>query len=267
MGSISLPTAIIGAGALSAGSSILGAGASESAAATQAQAADQASAAQLQMFNTIRGDLAPYMAFGGQALNPLSYGLGLGGTQPTGGTLTGTAPGSLIAPFNPTMTQLQATPGYQFTRQQGLQATQNSFAAQGLGASGAAAKGAANYAENLASTTYQQQFNNYWTNQNQALSGLQYAAGVGQSAANQTGAFGTTATQLSNNYLTSGAAASAAGTIGAANALTGGLGGVSNAALLYGLNQSGMFGGGGPKDNGIDSGFGSTLPTGFWQDA
>jgi hypothetical protein len=142
------------------------------------------------------------------------------------------------------MAQLEATPGYQFTKQQGLEATQSGFAGMGLGASGAAAKGAANYAENLASTTYQQQFQNYWTQNQNIQSALTGAVGIGQSAANQTGAFGTAATQSANNFLTSGAAASAAGTIGAANALTGGISGVNNAATLYAIGQSGMFGSG-----------------------
>jgi hypothetical protein len=162
------------------------------------------------------------------------FGLGIGGSP--GGT--GVTSGQFTTPFQPTMAQLAATPGYQFTLGQGLQATQNSFASQGLGASGAAARGAANYAENLASTTYQQQFQNYWT-QNQAIENmLTTGVGIGQSAANQTGAFGTQATALSNNLLTSGAAAEAGGLVGASNSLGGN-------ALLYSLLQGGMYGGGG----------------------
>lgn len=240
----SIIAAGIGAAA-SIGGALISSNSAQSAANTQAQAADQASAAQLQMFQQIRTDLSPYRDIGSAAANPLMYGLGIGGTEPTGGPLAGTASGSLLAPFNPDMATLAATPGYQFTRQQGLESTQNSFAAQGLGASGAAAKGAANYAENLASTTYQQQFNNYWAQKQTQLNALTGAVGTGQSAANQTGAFGTAATQSSNNFLTSGAAATAAGQVGSANALTGGLGGLNNSALLYSLGQSGMFGGGG----------------------
>jgi hypothetical protein len=58
----------------------------------------------------------------------------------------------------PTQAQLEATPGYQFTLQQGLESTQNSAAARGLGNSGAALKGAATYATGLANQTYQNQF-------------------------------------------------------------------------------------------------------------
>lgn len=232
----SLAAAAVGALGSVAGATISG-NAAESAAETQAAAADQASAAQLQMFNTIRQDLSPYRAVGAAAVNPLEYGLGIGGSP--GGT--GIGQGSLVAPFQPTQAQLAATPGYQFSLQQGLEATQNSYGAQGLGGSGAAVKGAANYATGLASTTYQQQFTNYLAQNQQINSLLSNAVGVGQSASNQTGAFGTAATSASNNFLTSGAAASAAGTVGAANAASGGFSGLSSAALLYSLGNSGMF--------------------------
>ena len=41
----------------------------------------------------------------------------------------------MSAPFAPTMAQLASTPGYQFTLDQGLKATQNAYAAQGLAGS------------------------------------------------------------------------------------------------------------------------------------
>ena len=59
-----------------------------------------------------------------------------------------------------TQDQLEKTPGYQFTLNQGLKSVQSSAAARGLGVSGAALKGAATYATGLASSNYQQQFNN-----------------------------------------------------------------------------------------------------------
>ena len=58
----------------------------------------------------------------------------------------------------PTQAQLAQTPGYQFELQQGEEATNNSAAARGLSSSGAALKGADAYANNLADTNYQ---NNY----------------------------------------------------------------------------------------------------------
>lgn len=237
-------------GIASIGGALLGGKAAKSAADTQAQAADRAAAAQMSMFNTIRGDLSPYRTFGASGVNPLAYGLGLpGATNP--GEQIGSAggPGGLIAPFNPTEAQLESTPGYKFIKAQGLEATQNSFAAQGLGASGAAARGASQYAEGLASTFYQQQFDNYWKQNTTVANELSNVVGTGQSASNQTGAFGTSAAQSASNFSTSGAAATAAGDVGQANALTGGLTGLSNAATLYALGQSGMFGT--PKQPGV----------------
>lgn len=68
---------------------------------------------------------------------------------------------------------LEATPGYQFTLDQGLKATQNGFAAQGLASSGAAMKGAATFATGLADSTYQQQLNNYLTTYNSQFNNAQ----------------------------------------------------------------------------------------------
>jgi len=53
-----------------------------------------------------------------------------------------------------------STPGYQFQLQQGLQATQATNAARGLGSSGMNDAAQTQYAEGLASSTYQQDFNN-----------------------------------------------------------------------------------------------------------
>src|SRR6185312_11573121 len=59
--------------------------------------------------------------------------------------------------FAPTQAQLEATPGYQFIKGQGLQSVANSNAAAGRGISGAALKGAAEFATGLAGTTLDQQ--------------------------------------------------------------------------------------------------------------
>lgn len=63
--------------------------------------------------------------------------------------------------FNPTQATLENMPGYQFERDQGLAATQNSAAAKGLGVSGAALKAAAGYAQGLASTDLTNYYNQY----------------------------------------------------------------------------------------------------------
>jgi hypothetical protein len=75
--------------------------------------------------------------------------------------------------WNPTEAGLQQTPGYQFTLQQGLQATQNAAAARGLGVSGAALKGAGTYATGLADQTYTQQLQNAINTYNSQMAGYQ----------------------------------------------------------------------------------------------
>ncbi len=251
MPSITIPIAIAGAGAIGAvggvASGLIGAGAAKSAGAQQAAAANQASANTMTMFNKTQANLAPFVQGGTSAFNEL---LGLTGGNAGGNPLT--AP--LTAPFQPTMAQLSQTPGYQFALQQGELATQDSFAAQGLGTSGAAMKGAANYAEGLASTTYQQQFQNY-LQQNQQIYGMLGGLGqTGENSAAMTGQQGLTATGQAGQFSTAAAAAGAAGTIGQANALTGAIGGVTGAAnqtaLMLALNNSGLFGGSG-NDKGV----------------
>ncbi len=146
--------------------------------------------------------------------------------------------GSTVTPYVNALTSLgnsataqQAlaqTPGYQFTLNQGLQATQNSNAAQGLGISGAALKGAAQYATGLANNTYQQQYNNALTNL-QAVSGNwqnQWNANnslvnLGQNSAANTATNTQNATNSLSSLIQALGNAQAAGTVGTANALGG----------------------------------------------
>ncbi len=90
-----------------------------------------------------------------------------------------------IAPQTPQQAAANAlsqTPGYQFALDQGLKATQNGFAAQGLASSGAAMKGGAQFAEGLASQTYNQQLQNYLANYNAGIAGV--GANVNAAGAN-----------------------------------------------------------------------------------
>jgi len=63
-----------------------------------------------------------------------------------------------LMPQIPTEQDVSNMPGYSFLLNQGLKATQNSAASRGLGVSGAAFKGAANYAENTADTFWKDLF-------------------------------------------------------------------------------------------------------------
>jgi hypothetical protein len=202
---------------ISAGTSLIGglisSGAASNAADVQAGAADRASAAALAQAAQTREDLAPYRGYGttagGQLINRLTQ---------------------LTSPFNPTMADLEATPGYQFTRDQGLKSVQNAAAAKGLGISGAALKGAANYATGLADSTYKTQFDVDSANKTNSFNKLLALTQVGAGAASNTGHINTQGVQNANNFATSGAAAQAAGGVAGANAITSGL---NNVAGLY----------------------------------
>jgi hypothetical protein len=274
-----MPLAVAG---IAAGGSVLGgligAGGSKSAAKTQASAAQQAAQLQYAMYAQTAGRLQPWVSTGTGATNQLGGLLGLSGYQASGAGGLGT--GALTTPFQPTMAQLSQTPGYQFTLQQGLESVQNQTSAQGqgggvmpgggLGASGPEAKGMAQYATGLASTTYQQQFQNYWNQLNNIYNMVSGVSSTGASAAAGVGQAGQGTAANAGNILQAGAGATAAGTVGAANALGGSLsnlGGVAqNYALLSTMQNSPLFGGGTSGSGSISSIMsnafqGNTLPT------
>jgi hypothetical protein len=241
-------TAVIGGGLLSAGATIYGASkaadAQTAAAQQAAQTAQRGQDISLGMYNTTRGDLAPFRQIGQGAGDQLTSRLS-----------------DLTTPVPvPSMTQaeLEQTPGYQFTLTQGLKAAQNSSAARGLGTSGAALKGASTFATGLADKTYldqfgvkQQQFADTVTNQTNAYNRLKGLVDTGENASAQTGTAGTAAANT---------ATTAAGQIGsaqigagnaqaaAANATGGAVSNFSNNlagyAMAKGLYGSGSGGGG-----------------------
>jgi hypothetical protein len=203
--------------------------AAKSAASTQSDAANRAADLQMQQFQQMQQNLAPYMQLGTSTIPMLQ--------QMLGGSRLNT-PFS----FNPTMEQLEQTPGYQFTLQQGNKALDNAMAAKGLSLSGAQLKGLDAYNTGLASQTFQQQYQNalqnFNTNYGQAADQYNRAAGLvklGQNSAAGVGDAGIqTASNIGNN-ITGGANALAAGQIGSANALSGGLSGLGANGLLYSL--------------------------------
>ena len=200
----------------------------------QAGAAKDAANLNKMMYMMTRGDLSPYNVAGQTALPGLAL-LASGGT--TGGGPDYVTQAAGMVPLQMTQAQLEQTPGYQFQLAQGLKSVQSAAAAKGLGVSGAALKGAAQFATGLADSNYLNQFNiaqkrfedtlglntaqqGNLTNQYNRLSGLatlgaNAAAGVGQQG-----------TQLANQ---AGRAEMAAGTaqgsglMNASNALTGSL--------------------------------------------
>ena len=126
------------------------------------------------------------------------------------------------------MQALQATPGYQFTLDQGLESTQNGASARGLGTSGAADKAAASYATGLASTTYQNQLGN-------ALS----AANTGTQLGSAQGSVGTQQAGIGNDYAQ---AAEAAGMLGSGYTSAAGASGGIASNYLNATGEAGNLG-------------------------
>jgi hypothetical protein len=94
----------------------------------------------------------------------------------------------------PTAAEAEATPGYQFQLQQGLQGVEQQLGATGGGATGGALKALTQYGQGVASTYYQNAFNNalqgYNTNLNANLSLAQQglsASGMADQAAQNFG--------------------------------------------------------------------------------
>lgn len=237
MASISIPSALLIAGGASAAggvaSGIMGANAATSAAKVQAAAAEKAAQAQLDMFGQVKEQVQPFVDFGKGAI-PMAE--GLLGTGPNG---TAGIQGAL-----------EATPGYQFTRTQGLQAVTSAASAQGLAGSGSWTKAAEQYATGLANSTYEQRLQDYLS-----------TVGFGAQTASSLGGMALGSQKTASDYSTSGAAAKAAGIVGSNQALTGGinsaLSGLGNNSLLYGLYNAGMFGAGTGQAPGAASGMGS----------
>lgn len=109
----------------------------------------------------------------------------------------------LSTAYAPTQAQLAATPGYQFTLQQGLESTQNAAAARGLGVSGAALKAASAYSTGLAQNTYAQDAGIYQANQQIIGNNLLNGMNAGTTAANYAGGLSSgLQTTASNDLLT-----------------------------------------------------------------
>jgi hypothetical protein len=148
----------------------------------------------------------------------------------------GALPG-LIAPINMDQATLENTPGYKFNLAQGLKATQSSVGARGLGISGASEKGAASYATGLASSTYEQQFQNALANKQMTYNSLFGPASLGESAAAGVGQLASGAGSGIGQNLTNIGTAQAGADLGAANAVTGAANSAGSNALIYAMLQ------------------------------
>jgi hypothetical protein len=135
-------------------------------------AISNAGTAQQNIYNTETGTFQPYQAAGTQALSNL---------QATAGTF-----------HAPTAAEAAATPGYQFQLQQGEQALQSSAAGRGMLQSGSTLKAMDQYSQGLASTNYQNVYNNALSAYNTNQAGMQNLANLGMNANSQALSAGST---------------------------------------------------------------------------
>lgn len=199
------------------------------------------------MFDKLQQNLQPYLQGGNTGLTGLLGMLGLPGGE--AGPNAGLA-NTLRTPFSFDASQLENTPGYQFTLQQGLKSLNNQNSAQGLGLSGAQQKGLLQYATGLANQTYGDQYNralqqfttNYGLASDQA-GRLASLAGLGQNAAAGIGNAGMNNASNISSLLAQGASSLGSGGIGAANAQASIFPNIANMGLagagIYGLLNAG----------------------------
>lgn len=233
----------LGIGSIAAGltGSILGSHAATTAAGEQQQAAQQAIALQQQIFQQQQTNQAPFVQAGQQSIGQLMTAIQGGQFGPGSLPPVPNAPGAFAAP---TLSEAQSSPGYQFTQGEGLKAIQQGAAQAGGNLSGTTLKALDQYNTGLADTTYQNVFNRalqgYNANLSQyasQLAGYQTSQGAQQQQFNQLLApaqvgeggvasinnTGTQASQSIGNLMTQIGNAQAAGTVGSANAITGGI--------------------------------------------
>lgn len=237
-------TAVIGAGVLSAGASIYGA---NKAADAQTSSSNAAIANSKAMYDTTRGDLAPYRAIGANAGDQLTKRLS-----------------ELTTPISVNPDDFKNSDMYKFAQTQGERAVTNSSAARGLGSSGAALKGAATFESGLNLQNWQQNFNNQVTNQTNAFTRLKGLLDTGETAGAQTGSIGQSSVNQQNSAIAGAGNANAAAanaTGGAISNLSNGIGGYAMYQGLYG-NPSGGSVTPGTVSNGIAYG-GPNGPTPF----
>jgi hypothetical protein len=196
-----------------------------------------------------QSNYAPYLSAGANATGNLNEMLGTPGQ-------------GLLTPWTntftaPTAAQAEQTPGYQFQLQQGENAIQNSAAARGGLLSGQTLADMNSFGQGLASTNYQNTFNNalqqynsaYNTFQNNQNNTYNRLFGMSNQGLNATGQMGNlnqmgaqnfgnittgTGADIASLYGAQGSAA-ASGTLGQGNALSNMFSNLGNTAMNYGL--------------------------------
>lgn len=215
------------------GSSLISSNAASSAADTQAQATRDASGIQQQMFQQVQNNLAPYIQAGGQGLNAMLWGLGLGGNQ-----VGGVPSGIITQAPNQENIQNFMNPALDFALQKGQNAILSNASALGGVDSGNTRRALMDY---TTSTALNQgwypavtNFMNYQRGLADLFGGI---TSLGENAAAGVGNAGIRTGEGIGSNLIQGGNAMAAGQVGSANAITSGIGGVANNYLLARMLQ------------------------------
>ena len=218
------------------------ANAAKDAANQQTAAANAATQAQLDMFNKINAQQAPYRAAGYGALNQLgSMGSGQYQAYDANGNPIGTGTGSgyLTHQFNAADLTAGLAPNYDFMLQQGQMANQRAANVAGGGLGGNALQGLQKYTQDYAGNAYQNAFNNYQTQRSNIYNTLAGIAGIGQTGQNATNTAATNAVNATTQLGVGSAAAQAAGTVGATNAYSNAVNNAVNNYTLASLLKQG----------------------------
>ena len=257
-----LTVGLIGAGS-SIVSGLFGKSAANKAAQQQSDSAQRALDFQRQIFGQQQENIRPYLEGGTTSLGMLMDAL-KSGKFGVGSTAD-------IPKFSaPTLADVQTTPGYQFTQQQGNKGILQAAAAAGGAISGGTLRAADTFNTNLADTTYGNAFERALKGYQANLQGYQTAlqrqaqeyqqmfapAQLGENAVAGINNIGSGVAQNVGSLMTQQGNAQSAGTIGGSNALTSGLTGASNNLLqsvLMGntLTNSGQFGRLNPTGGGL----------------
>ena len=226
------------ASAIGAGSSLvkglIGSKAAGSAATQQQEAAQKAIDEQRGAFDYQKSNLTPYLDAGKSSLGKIMSGF-------ENGTF---GPGSIPGFKAPTAEEARATPGYQFTQQEGQRGVLASSAARGAGMGGGTLRALDRYNTGLAESTYGdtfsralQQYTASLQGQQQSFNQLNTVSGMGLNA-------GTTLNQEAGQnasnigeFMTQQGNAKAAGTMGKAQAWGNTIGDLSD------IGQGLVFGG------------------------
>lgn len=247
MASIALALALAGA---TVASSEIGANASETASQQQVNQENKA-------LDYTEQTEAPFVGAGQTSIAELMAGL-------QNGTF---GPGSNPTFTPPTLAQAEQTPGYQFEQEQGQLGIDRTAAAAGGAFTGGTLKAGSAFNTNLATTTYQTQFNNAFQSYQAQLAkqAQEYQQLITPATLGANAAAGTSTNVA--NLMSNIGNAQAAGTVGTANAVTSGISngtnGILQAYLLNGaLNPNSGTGSFNQNSPGGLNGLGATLPTG-----